>query len=262
MVGMIRLLVLLVTALAIPVHAEEARAWSAPELIATVKAAKPKGGLLVRVRMEQTKPDGKQVILAQIKRRDTADGATEQLFQITFPKERKGEALLLRTKRGSPFTARTFKPGQGFQKLTAADKRTPIFGTDMTLEDALAEFLDWSKHEAIGKEKVRSGQCMIIESTPPTAGTSPSKVKTWVDEKRFIAWRVQLFDGSDQPARVVEAEEVIRLPSGYWCPRTFTVSTPARNTQTKIAGSSSSEQEFTDADFSDAAIEAAGTPAK
>lgn len=259
---MARLIALLVTALVISVHAEESRTWSAPELIATVKAAKPKGGLLVRVRMEQTKPDGKQVILAQIKRRETADGATEQLFQVTFPKERKGEALLLRTKRGSAFTARTFTPGQGFKTLSAADKRMPIFGTDMTLEDALAEFLDWSKHEAVGKEKVRSGQCMIIESTPPKAGTSPSKVKTWVDEKRFIAWRVQLFDGGDQPSRVVEAEEVIRLPSGYWCPRTFTVSTPAKGTQTKIAGSSSSEQEFTDADFSDAAIEATAAPAK
>lgn len=259
---MTRLIALLVTALMISVQAEETRTWSAPELIATVKAAKPKGGLLVRVRMEQTKPDGKQVILAQIKRRETADGATEQLFQITFPKERKGEALLLRTKRGSAFTARTFTPGQGFKTLSAADKRTPIFGTDMTLEDALAEFLDWSKHEAIGKEKVRSGQCMIIESTPPKAGTSPSKVKTWVDEKRYIAWRVQLFDSSDQPSRVVEAEEVIRLPSGYWCPRTFTVSTPAKGTQTKIAGSSSSEQDFTDADFGDAAIEAAAAPTK
>jgi hypothetical protein len=259
---MIRHLALLTLALTASLHAEEERQWSAPELMATLKAAKPKGGLLVRVRMEQSKPEGKQVILAQIKRRDTAEGATEQLFQITFPKERKGEALHLLTKRGSAFSAKTFVPGQGFKSLKASDKRLPIFGTDMTLEDALADFLDWSKHEIIGKEKVRSGQCSIVESTPPTAGTSPSKVKTWVDDKRFIAWRVQLFDGGDQPARVVEAEDVIRLPSGYWCPRTFTVSTPAKGTQTRIAGSSSSEQDFTDADFSEATIEAAATPAK
>jgi hypothetical protein len=241
----------------------EARAWSAAELIAAVKAAKPKGGLLVRVRMEQKKPDGKNLVLAQIKRRDTADGHTEQLFQVTFPKERKGEALLLRTKRGSGFTAQTFTPGHGFKKLGSADKRQPIFGTDMTLEDALADFLDWTKHEIIGKEKVHSGECSIIESLPPRAGTTPSKVKSWVDDKRYIAWRVQIFDGGEQPARIVETEDVVRAASGYWFPRTFTISTPAKGTSTTIAGSSSSEQEFTDADFSEAAIQSlAATPAK
>ena len=259
--GMIlRLVLIAALALSTTSWSEETKTWSAAELIATVKAAKPKGGLLVRVRMEQTKGDSTTLVLAQIKRRDTADGHTEQLFQVTFPKERKGEALLLRTQRGSAFTAQLFTPGQGFKKLTAADKRQPIFGTDMTLEDALADFLDWSKHEIVGKEKVRSGQCSIIESTPPTAGTSPSKVKSWIDDKRYIAWRIQIFDGGTEPARIVEAEDVIRLPSGYWAPRTFTVSTPAQGTTTKVAGTSSSEQDFPDADFSEAAIQKLGTP--
>lgn len=260
---MIRLLITLALAAGFAFAEEPAKTWSAAELIATVKAAKPKGGLLVRVRMEQSKADSKQVLLAQIKRRDLADGTTEQLFQITFPKERKGESLLLRTKRGTAFSATTFTPGKGLKKLTATDKRMPIFGTDMTLEDALADFLDWTKHEIVGKEKVHSGKCSIIESTPPKAGTSPSKVKTWVDDKRYIAWRVQLFDGGEQPARVVETEDVVHLPSGYWSPRTFTVSTPAKGTVTKIEGTNSSEREFTDADFSEASLEAAGAaPAK
>lgn len=259
---MLRLLLALAFTVGFVFAEEPAKSWSAAELIATVKAAKPKGGLLIRVRMEQTKPDGKSLVLAQIKRRDLADGQTEQLFQVTFPKERKGEALLLRTKRGSSFSAELFTPGQPPKKLTAADKRQPVFGTDMTLEDVLADFLDWTKHSIVGKEKVHSGECVIVESLPAKEGSTPSKVRSWIDEKRYIAWRVQIFDGGKEPARVVEAEDVMRLPSGYWCPRTFTVSTPAKGTQTKIAGTGSNEQEFTDADFSAATIQAAAAPAK
>lgn len=235
--------------------AEDAKILSAPQLIATVKAAKPKGGMLIRVRMEQRKADGKSTVLAQIKRRETSDGYTEQLFQVTFPKERKGEALWLRTKAGAAFSAKSFTPGKGFTKLTADDKRSPIFGTDLTLEDLLADFLEWTKHETIGQAKVHSGECSIIESSPPRAGSSPSKVKSWIDNTRYIAWRVQLFDGGNEPTREVEAEDVMKAPSGYWFPRTFSVSTKANGTKTTVAGTSSEEgKDFQDADFSEAAI--------
>jgi len=242
---------------ALSVHAEDTKAWSASQFIAAMKEAKPRGGTLIRVRIEQRNGGEKSTILAQIKRHEMGDGATEQLYQITYPKDRKGEALVLVTKPGAPFSAKTFVPGKGFTALTAADKRSPLFGTDLTVEDLLVDFLDWNKHEIVGGEKVRSGECTIIESNAPKTGSFPSKVKSWIDNTRFIAWRIQVFDGGNQPAREVEAEDVVRTSGGHWVPRTFSVTNLAKGTKTTVAGTGSDEdKQYAENDFSEATIAA------
>ena len=225
------------------------------QLIATMKAAKPaKGGLLVRVRMEQRQGEAKSTRLVQIKRRTLPDGHSEQLYQVTFPKDRKGEALLLRPS-GQGFTGTVFSPAAGARKLTNADRTLSLFGTDMTLEDALADFLDWPKHEIVGHETLHGVPCAVIESKPASGGR---KVKSWVEEKRYVAQRIQVFDSGDQPAREIETHKVMRSESGYFFPVSFSIRDLVKGTETLIEGTGSSEHAFTDADFSEAAVQSLG----
>lgn len=228
---------------------------SGAQLVATMKAAKPgKGGLLIRVRMEQRTGDAKSTRLVNIKRRNLASGGSEQLYQVTFPKDRQGEALLLRT---SPqgFTGTMFLPGVAPRKLTNVDRHLNLFGTDMTLEDALADFLDWPTHTIVAHEKLHGVPCAVVESKP---ASGKRKVKTWVEEKRYVAQRVQIFEGDDQPVRVVETNKVMRSESGYYFPASFTIQTPGKGTETLVEGTSANEKEFTDADFTEAAVQAPG----
>lgn len=230
---------------------------SGAQLVATMKAAKPgKGGLQIRVRMEVHEGGAKSTRLLQIKRRTLPDGRNEQLYQVNFPKERKGEALLLRT---SPqgFTGLLVTPGNAPRKLTNADRKLNLFGSDMTLEDALADFLDWPKHEIVGHESLHGIACAIVESKP---GSGERKVRTWVEEKRYVAQKIQVFDsGGDKPTREIETNKVMRGESGYYFPASFTIRTLAKGTDTLVEGTGASEQEFTDADFADAVLQA---PAK
>ncbi len=187
----------------------------------------------------------------QLKRRVLPDGRSEQLYQVTFPKDQKGTALLLRTS-ASGFTGTLFVPGKAPQKLGNANRAMSLFGTDMTLEDALADFLDWPKHATVGQETLHGVPCVIVESRPASGSR---KVKTWVDEKRYVAQRIQMFDQGHEPVRVVETNKVMRGESGYFFPSSFTISTPAKGTETVIEGTGSSEQAFTDADFSPEALQ-------
>ena len=227
-----------------------------PEFIAGVKAAKPKGGVYVRARLVQ----GKTVMQIQIKQRHLADGSTDQLYQVTFPKDRKGESLLLHTK-GSTFSGKQFIPGQGLCSLTGADRRHGIFGTDLTIEDLMADFFDWRSQKITGHEKVGAVPCAVIESKPDSGSKGPSKALSWIDEKRYVPMRVQIFDDGEKPARIVDSDKVMQVSSGYYLPVSFTVTTTATGSKTSVEGSSSKgDINYSDADFSEKALQEVTLP--
>ncbi len=228
---------------------------SAAQLIASVKAAKPMGGVYARVRMEHTSTAGKNVLQVQIKRRTTANGTSEHLYQVLFPKERKGEALLLHIKDKS-FTGSLFVPGKGVTALKPSDRRTAFFGTDMKVEDLLTDFLDWTQHTTTGHENVGAVPCTVVESRPSGGASGPSKVITWIDDKRLATMRIHIYDGGAKPARMVETGKLIRGDSGYYMPASFTIGTVATGSSTLVEGvRSDSGLNFTDADFTDAAMQ-------
>lgn len=251
--------ILLAVLLPAPAFAQE-KNYSAAQLMGAVKAAKPPGGLYARLRMEHREAGGRQVVLqAQLKRRSTPDGS-ETLYQLLFPKERKGEALLLRVKGGG-FSGAVFVPGQGRRALKSGDRSSGIFGTALTIDDVIAEFLDW-QHRIVGKEKEGAVPCTVIESSAPKSSSSPvTRVKSWIDETRLTAMKAEFFKTGGQPVRTVITHKVMRGSSGYYAPVSFTVTDHATGAATKIEGVRSDNGiNFTDADFTDAAMGAITAP--
>jgi hypothetical protein len=75
-------------------------------------------------------------------------------------------------------------------------------------------------------------------------------VKSWVEAKRYIPWRVQLFDDQGKPAREVLTTKVMRAKTGYWLPTAVTISTLGAGTSTEFTGTGAdTDITFTDADF-------------
>lgn len=252
--------VILLAALLPVIAIGQGKSYTADQLMGAVKAAKPSGGIYARLRMEHKGADGKQTVLqVQLKRRQTADG-TETLYQLLFPKERKGEALLLRVKGGT-FSGSVFTPGQGKRALKPGDRSSGIFGTALTIDDAIAEFLGW-RHQLIGKEKEGAVPCTVIESRAPQSSSSDvTRVKSWIDEARLTAMKAEFFKKAGSPARTVLTHKVLRGSSGYFAPVSFTVTDHATGASTKIEGVRSDHDIiYTDADFSEAAMESITAP--
>ncbi len=236
--------------------------YTAAQLLAAVKAAKPAGNLYARLRMEHREAGGKPAVLqAQLKRRSAIDGGSDTLYQLLFPKERKGESLLLRVKDGT-FSGSIFLPGQPIRALKAAERASGIFGTALTIDDAIAEFLDWPQQTIAGKEKEGGVVCTIIESRAPKSSSSPvTRVKSWIDESRLTAMKAEFFKSGEQPARTVVTHKVMRGSSGYYAPVSFTVTNHATGASTRVDGvRSDHDVTFADADFTAAALEIITTP--
>jgi hypothetical protein len=239
----------------------QTKTFTARELIAGVKAARPSGSLYARLRMEHRGPQGEAVLQVQVKRRALPEGGSESLYQLLFPAERKGEGLLLKARRNA-FTGATFVPGKGIRSLKSGDRDTAVFGTAVDIEDLLASFLNWPNPEIVGHENEGNIPCTVVELRAPKDSASIfARARCWIDEKRYATMRVEFFGSGDKPLKTVITHKVMRGSSGFYSPVNFTVTDHTNGSSTKVEGvRSDSDVTYSDADFAEAALQTV-TPA-
>ena len=184
----------------------EPAAMSAPELAAQLSAKQQDGTSHIRLRMEVS-GEAKVVLQLQIKSRASRAG-TDLVYQVLFHKERKGEAVLLR-RSGGRISGALFTPPDKVRPLAAAQLDEPLFGSDLSYEDVIANFLAWDQQAIVGTEVVDRVSCTILESKPGKGERSSySSVRTWVDTRRLVPLRIEKYSG---PGRVVRRIDTTRV---------------------------------------------------
>ncbi len=224
-----RLLALVFFGLANALHAAEA--VSAKELAARLDTLRPMGSTLVRMRMETAKA----TLQIAVKERRSAS-SDEVAWQVLWPKERAGEAVILR-QSGGRTTAN--------QPLDA-----PLFGSALAVADAIENFYAWKNQSLAGMETVDGVRCAILESKPGDGDSSIySRVRSWVDTRRLVPLRVEKYGRDGQLARRIETTRVV-ADAGRQIPANLTIHDVRRNTVTEVDGSRiQHDAKFTDADF-------------
>ena len=133
--------------------------------------------------------------------------------------------MLLRI-NGSSFSGAAFLPGKGVTTLNATDRHRALLGTDLTVDDLMADFLDWPQQTITGEEMLETVPCAVVESRQASA-----KVKNWVDKKRYVTLKAEIYPtGGITPLRTVHSIEARRSDSGFYVPVKFSVSTTAAGT--------------------------------
>lgn len=201
------------------------------ELAAKLRA-KEAGSTLVRIRMQ----DGTgQTLQVQIKSR-VSNATADIVYQILFPKERKGESVLLH-RSGSKFTATLFKPPGTLKQVGAAEMNQSLFGTDLSYEDIVDSPFAWSQQAIVGTQDVGRFPCQILESKPGNGhASSYASVKTWVDPKRMVPLQIEKYDSSGKVVRRINITRML-LDGGDSLPADLEVSGPSGSV-THITGSS------------------------
>lgn len=236
----------------------KAREYSAAELLAGVKAARPSGGIYARLRMEHRAPGAAkpEVLQVQVKRRIADSGRSEHLYQLLFPAARKGEGVLLKI-AGGDFSGAVCGVSGEITPLRAGDRDLGLFGTVLSVDDVIAEFLDWPSQTLVGSENVGNVPCHIVESRAPAGSKSGARlVRSWIDAKRFVTQKMEVY-GADlvKPVKTVLTEKVLRNKTGYYIPVTFTVTDLVSGAATTVEGvRSDGGIHFTDADFEPEAL--------
>ena len=179
---------------------------TAPELAAKLRA-KQSGSMFVRIRMEIGSSE-KQTLQIQIKSR-VSDATGDIVYQILFPKERKGESVLLH-RSGRKFSGTLFTLPNNLKSIGSAEMKQSLFGCDLSYEDIIDSPFAWSQQAIVGTEDMDGTPCQILESKPGKGHTSSySSVKSWIDSRRFVPLRIEKYDSSGKVVRRINTTRVL-----------------------------------------------------
>lgn len=222
---------LLVLAGAASVHAAEINAAS---LTRQMAAQQNQPSTVIRMRLESP---GSGTLQLQARERRSG-GETTVLYRVLWPKEREGEALLL-TARNGRFVGGARRAASGEStKLTAADLRDGLFGSDLALADLVENFYGWKDQTITGEETINGVKCVVIESRPGGGDASIyGAVRSWVDPNRRVPLVVEKLGDSGRPLRRIEGTRIVRTGAGF-VPADLSIEAGGRSSRTRIVGSS------------------------
>jgi hypothetical protein len=251
-----RLLVLGLTLVCPAFAADNAPAPNAGELAGKLSALRQDGASYVRLRME-IKGGTNETLQLQIKQRRSKSGS-DIVYQVLFPKERKGESVLLRKSGSRTATGSAFTPPD--KTRTIEDMKEPLFGSDLTCEDVIDDFFGWSQQAIVGIEEVDGVACQILESKPGKGDRSSyGSVKSWIDVRRVVPMRVEKYSSSGKLQRRIDTTRVVS-DSGHAIPANLSIRA-GRPTTTLLDGSKlKHDVAYTDRDFTAEGIKDVSVP--
>jgi hypothetical protein len=210
-------------------QAHGAEALSAKDLAAKLSALQQDGSSLVRLKMTT-----KSTLQLQIKQRRTAN-STEVVYQVIWPKERTGEAVLLRQSGTQAASGTLFVPPATFTPL---DMKMAIFGSALSYADVLENFFAWPNQVIIGNEIVNRVNCQILESKPGKGHRSNyASVRTWVDTNRLVPLRVEKYNAAGQMMRRIDSGRIVTDDIGRHVPASLNVKDAQTSSSTELEGS-------------------------
>jgi outer membrane lipoprotein-sorting protein len=251
-----RLLILLVSLLSPVLGSAQEAAVSAKDLTARLSASIRDGSSLVRLKLESGTGS---VLQLQVKSRRDASG-THVLYQILWPKDRKGEGFVIRQSGNrAPEGNSLVLPGT-LSTITSGQMDQPVFGTDLCYADLVENFYAWSQQAITGQETVDRIACTIVESKPGGSDRSVyGMVRSWIDTKRMVPLRVEKFNKSGQLVRRITTTKVAKDDTRNNVAASFTVQRAGQTTLTNLEGSNSRHDvSYAEADFVPEALRTLG----
>ena len=232
--------------------AAEDEALSAADLASRLSESIRDGDSATRLRLKIEAAEGekKTVLQVQVKARRSA-GKTEVMYQVLWPKDRKGQAFLIQREGESPAKGVVYTPPKTLTNLDQNGLKGAVFDSDLAYLDVIENFFDWKKQSLAGKETVDRVECLILESKPgSTDSTSYGMVKSWIDPRRLVALRVEKYDSAGKLACRIETTRVFKDDSRRYLPASMLVRRTGSDTVTEIEGSNiRHDVKYKDQDF-------------
>jgi len=213
-----------------------ASAMSATELAARLSALQQDGASYVRLRLEVTGAT-KIALQLQIKQHRSKTGS-EIVYQVLWPKERKGESVLLRKSGDRSATGTLFRPPDTLITLDGERMKDALFGSDLTYEDIIENFFAWEHQANGGSEILDHVSCQILESKPGKGQHSTfASARTWVDTRRLVPLRVEKYTASGELVRRIDFTKVTTDDINRHIPANLTVRGRPQDSVTELDGS-------------------------
>src|SRR4051812_5117853 len=126
--------------------AESTAPMTANDLASRLTTFRQNGVSYVRLRMEIQRA-ATETLQIQIKERRTKS-SSEVVYQVLYPKERKGESVLLRKSGNEAASGSVFVPPNTVRPID--DLKQPLLGSDLSYEDVIDNFFAWDQQAIVG----------------------------------------------------------------------------------------------------------------
>lgn len=211
---------------------------SAKELAARL-TSNLEGSSNVRLKMEvKDSVDGpsKGVFQLLIKQRRTVEAA-DLVYEVLYPRERKGEAVLLHQSAGQAPSGWVIVPPDKPKALDASQMTDAFLGSSLSYADAIENVFAWKSQAIVGHEAVERADCVILESKPGEGDHSNyARARSWIDTRRMVPLRVEKYLASDRLARRIDTTRVVS-DQGHSVPANLTVRNESDGVVTELDGS-------------------------
>lgn len=210
---------------------------SAKDLAAKLSGLQQDGASYVRLKMEVKSGGGaKSSLQLQIKQRRSGN-STQLVYQVLWPKERAGEAVLLQD-TGGKLSGSFFQPPDSVKSLGSSQMKEPLFGSALSYADVLENFFAWENQTTAGVEKINQVSCQVLESRPGKGDKSTAAaVRSWIDTRRMVPMKVEKYTSSGAAYRRIETTQVANDDKNRYIPANLTVTDLEKGTVTEVDGS-------------------------
>jgi hypothetical protein len=140
-------------------------------------------------------------------RRDLED-AGDQQFLVVFsqPSDVRGTTFLVHKHVQGDDDRWLYLPALDLVKrIAAGDKRTSFVGSHYYYEDVSGRRPDDDTHEML---EVTDEHYLIRHVPKDPASVEFASYKTWIDRETFLPMKIEYYNGSGEPIRLVEVREV------------------------------------------------------
>ena len=231
----------------------------AKDLASRLSSALQDGSSKVLLKMETKSSAGGSGTKLQLRimaRRTKA--STEVIYEVLYPKDRKGECVLLRKSAGEAASGTLFTPPATLRPIPSSQMQEGIFGSDLAYGDLVENFFSWPSQEIVGAETVDRIPCQILESKPGKGDRSGyGRVLSWIDVKKLVPMRVEKYLSSGQMARRIDTTRVAKDDTDRAVAASLIVRRPLQASETELEGSNSRHDvSYQDGDFTPEALRA------
>jgi hypothetical protein len=215
-----------------------AEGLTAEQLIAKVEAAQKTSGFRTRARLVKSTPDSKtQEVMQLVIKGRREGGAIRMLYQVLWPKQAMGQALVVETSADGSVTGFLFEPPDRRIPLTPKVMPQPLFGTNVTVEDVAEAYWHWPHQKLVGEEKVAGRLCMILESRPgPGTATGYSLVRSWIAPDIALPLMVEKYGKERALLKRFVAAKVVKQSPGSWAAAILVVDSMGGRGRTTLEG--------------------------
>jgi outer membrane lipoprotein-sorting protein len=230
--------------------------------LASGLAARQEGAAYVRLRLQvkSSENGAPETLQLQIKERRTKN-ATDLVYQVLWPQERKGESVLLHQGTGHSATGTLFTPPDKSQTLSSAQLREPFFGSDLSYLDVIEDPFSWQNQSIAGTEAINGVTCTVLESKPNKGESEYAKVRSWIDPNRLVPLRIEKYSASGDVKVRIETTRVANDDKGRPIPANLVVRDPKKGSVSELDGSRIKHNvTFSDAEFTPEGLKQVSAP--